>query len=371
MLVNLIPKGIGATIETNFLGGRPSVALLQVRFTDENDSLVTLVAAGLATVDPVSTTLAQAAAAKAQQLTLTSATGVVVGRRYKIGTAGSAEADENVTVKSINGNVVTLWSPLFFAHSSGAAFSGLRVSYAIAASLTANAEENLGYWVNGTAVWTPATQLTPTVSGATNANPIVVQTSVAHGLNTGDVVSIVGCLGNTAANGLGWIVTLVDPTHFSISAQGNGNYTGGGNLYTASDTPQTEIVHCVKFPLPVIACDLHDIRQVYPKMAQMLDPELDIVDAIASARDKMLLDLGGERILYIAGTEDLRHLAAMRFWLDREQSLGKNWKDDIKSLRDRYEATIVQTRHYAPADLDKDGRLNEAKTDLFARMGSV
>lgn len=68
------------------------------------------------------------------------------------------------------------------------------------------------------------------ISGATNAAPIVVHTGVSHGLSSGNVVSIEGVLGNTAANGV-WTITVVDATHFSLNgSSGNGAYTGGGQL---------------------------------------------------------------------------------------------------------------------------------------------
>ncbi len=72
------------------------------------------------------------------------------------------------------------------------------------------------------------------ISTATNASPIVVTTSSSHGLSTGDVVTILGALGNTAANGL-WKVTVVNATQFSLdSSTGNGSYSGGGYLVKLS-----------------------------------------------------------------------------------------------------------------------------------------
>lgn len=65
------------------------------------------------------------------------------------------------------------------------------------------------------------------ITGATNANPIVITTSVAHTLNTGDRVTIAGVDGNTAANET-WSVTSLTATTFSVPIAGNGTYTGGG-----------------------------------------------------------------------------------------------------------------------------------------------
>lgn len=68
--------------------------------------------------------------------------------------------------------------------------------------------------------------LSGSVTGATNASPIVI-TSAGHGLATGDIVRILGVLGNTAANGL-FQVTVTGSNTFSIPATGNGAYTSGG-----------------------------------------------------------------------------------------------------------------------------------------------
>ncbi len=71
------------------------------------------------------------------------------------------------------------------------------------------------------------TAVTGAITGATNANPIVIA-STAHGLSSGNMVGISGVGGNTAANG-NWTVTVVDADHFSIHVAGNGAYTSGGN----------------------------------------------------------------------------------------------------------------------------------------------
>jgi hypothetical protein len=72
---------------------------------------------------------------------------------------------------------------------------------------------------------------TGVVSAASNATPIVVTTTLAHGMQTGDKVTIAGVLGNTAANG-DFSVTRISPTTFSLdSSSGNGPYTSGGTTH--------------------------------------------------------------------------------------------------------------------------------------------
>lgn len=75
------------------------------------------------------------------------------------------------------------------------------------------------------------------VSGATNATPIVITTSAAHGLIPGMVVTISGVGGNTAANGTFRVIAVGSTTTFSLgdttdgtNVAGNGAYTSGGTV---------------------------------------------------------------------------------------------------------------------------------------------
>lgn len=66
-----------------------------------------------------------------------------------------------------------------------------------------------------------------TVTGATNATPIVV-TSAGHGLTTGAFVTVSGVVGNTSANG-SFAVTVLDADRFELDGStGGGSYTSGG-----------------------------------------------------------------------------------------------------------------------------------------------
>src|SRR3990167_1797166 len=72
-----------------------------------------------------------------------------------------------------------------------------------------------------------------TINGATNASPIVISTTTAHGMATGDQVYIASVGGNTAANNTAsnpnWTIINVTTTSFSLTGStGNGAYTSGG-----------------------------------------------------------------------------------------------------------------------------------------------
>lgn len=70
-------------------------------------------------------------------------------------------------------------------------------------------------------------QDTGSITGATNASPIVI-TSANHGLTTGARVTITSVAGNTAANGT-FTITAVSSSTFSLDGSaGGGAYTSGG-----------------------------------------------------------------------------------------------------------------------------------------------
>lgn len=91
-------------------------------------------------------------------------------------------------------------------------------------------------WVNDTikAVLVDADDIAVAITDATNASPIVV-TATSHGLTTGDLVTISGVVGNTAANSL-FRVTVTDANTFSLDGStGSGAYTSGGQLIDLSN----------------------------------------------------------------------------------------------------------------------------------------
>ncbi len=75
-----------------------------------------------------------------------------------------------------------------------------------------------------------------TVTGATNATPIVI-TSTAHGLTTGTFITVANVGGNTEANGTFIVTRLTDDTFSLDGSEGANDYTSGGvwnvtGLYT-------------------------------------------------------------------------------------------------------------------------------------------
>lgn len=67
-----------------------------------------------------------------------------------------------------------------------------------------------------------------TVTGATNASPIVITTAAAHGLSSNNYVEVAGVTGNTTANGIHQITVLTTTTFSLDFSAGNGAYVSGG-----------------------------------------------------------------------------------------------------------------------------------------------
>jgi hypothetical protein len=98
-----------------------------------------------------------------------------------------------------------------------------------------------------------------TVTGATNASPIVIAWSGAYTrkVNTGDSVTITGVTGNTAANGT-FTATYVDATHFSLQGStGNGAYVSGG--MTKCNTMNTDLLAWNAFILDTSAAGMQQV----------------------------------------------------------------------------------------------------------------
>jgi hypothetical protein len=73
---------------------------------------------------------------------------------------------------------------------------------------------------------------------ASFTSPIVLRTSIPHGLSDGDAVVVRGVLGNEAANGF-WRARVVSPTEIALEGSvGSGNWAGGGAFYPAAGQPR-------------------------------------------------------------------------------------------------------------------------------------
>ncbi len=128
MTYRFVQKDRAATLE-HYLPRRPSGAGTFVVYTATGAELQ---ASGAATLDAVATTLTTAVEAGARAVTVTSATGIDVGRRYLVG--GPEESGgETVTVRSVDGTTVGLVGRLLRAHATGDDFEGTRVTFAVAA----------------------------------------------------------------------------------------------------------------------------------------------------------------------------------------------------------------------------------------------
>lgn len=167
--MRFVTKGRSGTLEL-YLARRPSGAGAAVVYDPAGGVLQ---ASPTVALDAVNTTLASAVQAGAQSVSLTSASDVVVGRRYQLGGAEES-GGESVVVAGLAGTTATLARKLRRAQASGATFQGARLTLAITTASTAEAQRGCrAEWTNPTSgvdevipvpfdvvLWTPTTQLT-------------------------------------------------------------------------------------------------------------------------------------------------------------------------------------------------------------------
>lgn len=123
-------------------------SIVDLRYSD--DSAERALASGAASVDTVSTTLS-AAAGRVRSITVTSATGIVVGRRYLLSSGGRSEL---VKVDGIDGNTLQLAAVLPSSFPSGATFRGVEIAATVPADAAAD-EDYIGQPVLAVR-WEPA-----------------------------------------------------------------------------------------------------------------------------------------------------------------------------------------------------------------------
>lgn len=86
-----------------------------------------------------------------------------------------------------------------------------------------------GLMTSGTG--TTALRDTGSVTSASNASPVVITTSAAHGLTTGTRVTIAGVTGSSTANGT-FVATVLTTTTFSLDGTSAGGAGTGGTWNT-------------------------------------------------------------------------------------------------------------------------------------------
>jgi hypothetical protein len=75
-----------------------------------------------------------------------------------------------------------------------------------------------------------------------NLGEIEIETTVVHGLTTGSTVTITGVGGTIEANGT-WVITYVDPTHFTLNGSAYANpWISGGTVALAAVVPIIESI---------------------------------------------------------------------------------------------------------------------------------
>lgn len=145
------------------------------------------------------------------------------------------------------------------------------------------------------------------VSGITQANPGVVTMNLAHGLATGDVVTLTGIVGMTALNDTPLTITVTSPTAFSVGVDttGYGAYVSGGVLtpnprdvtVSINDFPDTYVVTYINPPQQVVTLTIswHSTSPNYvdpATVAALVAPaEVAYINALTVGQPMNLLQL--------------------------------------------------------------------------------
>jgi Flp pilus assembly protein TadG len=130
------------------------------------------------------------------------------------------------------------------------ALNGMSVAITVTSTtqFTLNGVNSIGYsgtyTANSGRVTTGSARI---ASAITKANPGVVTTTMAHGLNTGDAIVITSAAGGaafTALNNREFVITRVDATRFSLNANvsGGGTYTANSAIIRKCQTSECEVV---------------------------------------------------------------------------------------------------------------------------------
>lgn len=121
---------------------------------------------------------------------------------------------------------------LYYVYASDPNYLGGAVTYQATTNPQTVTGNNGNYYVGS--ITTPVSATVFNVSGATSANPIVIQTSAPHGWSSGNQVVFAGLPGDfgTNLNGTTQTITVTDGTHFSVPVNGTtyAAYTSGGTV---------------------------------------------------------------------------------------------------------------------------------------------
>lgn len=143
-----------------------------------------------------------------------------------------------LTITSVNhglttGDVVTIDGILGTTSANGT----FQVTVTDSNTFTLDGTDDAVYAAyQGAGTWTQGT-----ITGVSNAGPIVITTTSTAGLADGNLVKIEGVLGNTAANGLFSIANVTSTSFELVDSQGNGTYTMGG-VWSVYTTPPIRLV---------------------------------------------------------------------------------------------------------------------------------
>lgn len=157
---------------------------------------------------------------------------------YDNATSGLTASDVQAALDEIDSNVDAITVPTISVPTSVIAVGSDPTGTVVDSDLGLTTETGRNGIAIGDVSALPdiTTDLSVSVTGATNATPIVITTASAHGLHDGAIVTVSGVGGNTAANGV-FVVTYDSDTTLELdNSAGNGAYTSGGTLISGTAT---------------------------------------------------------------------------------------------------------------------------------------
>lgn len=125
MSLVLLARGYAGVLE-QYASQRPDAGPT-VEIRNRQGGIILAATATGVTLDSVDTTLAVGAAQGAEQLELTSGTGVVAGRQYYV--SGQGARGERVEVEQVSGTIAYLRGRTAYPHPNASDFEGVRISY--------------------------------------------------------------------------------------------------------------------------------------------------------------------------------------------------------------------------------------------------